>query len=128
MLKPGPICHSISELNHKETCWIFALSMNLFMSHFSIYSLAVKLKMTHPSGQSALIFCLSSDHSKLLHSSNLSSYNYRMSFICTALITACPLSEQFVYTPQLSLSLSLKTRGEMKVKMKAKLKVEMHAQ
>ena len=114
----------------EKTCWIFALSMNLFMSHFSIYSLAVKLKMTHPSGQSALIFCLSSEHSKLPHASNLSSYNYRMSSICAALITACPLSEQFVYTPQLSLSLSLslKTREEMKVKMKAKLKVEMHAQ
>ena len=82
--------------------------------------------MTHPSEQSALIFCLSSEHSKLPHAFNLSSYNYRISSICAALITARPLSEQFVYTPQLYLS--LKTRGEMKVKMKAKLKVEMHAQ
>ena len=36
----------------EKTCWFFALSMNLFMSYFSIYSLAVKLKMTHPSEQS----------------------------------------------------------------------------
>ena len=77
------------------------------MAYFLIYSLAVNPKMTHLSEQSALIFCLSSEHSKLPRAFNLSSYNYRISSICAAINIECPLSEQFVCTPQLPISLSL---------------------
>ena len=90
---------AFQRLTMKETCCIFALSMNLFMSHFSIYSLAVKLKMTHLSEQSALIFCFSSEHSKLPRAFNLSSFN----------ITACPLYAQLELPHVLYLS-SLFTR------------------